>query len=161
MIRAARRARRRRLRSTTGVAQKRSVSRSSRRELGFERRNARGELFIFGAGERGHFTHRLELLARNEVHAGHQALDLALGERFDLAPRAIGKAGRIGHQAREVVQYAAARLWHRGTPGEWKAAYQQCGAPRPLGQDRSSEARYAVSSAFTIALALAKSICPG
>ena len=53
-----------------------------------------------------HFLDRLELFARHDVHAGEQALELGLHHRLDLASRALGEAGGVGDQARQIVKQA-------------------------------------------------------
>src|SRR5580700_9477896 len=71
-----------------------------------------GKLLVLVARPRRHLLDRLELLAGDDVHAGHHPLHLRAGEGLRLTFRAIGKARGVGHETREVVEKAAVGLRH-------------------------------------------------
>ena len=65
---------------------------------------------------------------------------------FDFAPRALGEAGGVGDQARQIVEQAAAGLRHGETPRKrprlamWRGRSRAAQAAAPLSQLRRSAA---------------------
>src|SRR5208283_2602392 len=81
-----------------------------------ERRDPRGKLLVLVPGARRHLFNGLEFLAADDVHAGHHPLHLRAGESLSLPPRAVGKARRVGHEARKIVEETAVGLRHGSAP---------------------------------------------
>src|SRR5215471_1086727 len=90
-------------------------------EFGLERCQASAELFVLLARLGGHLPHRLELLALDHVQLAQQALALGLYHGFEIAPHALGRAGRIGHELGELVKKPVVGLGHGACPLGWQA----------------------------------------
>src|SRR5258705_13775477 len=82
-------------------------------ELGFQRSDARFQRLVFLARQPRHFLDRLELLALDDVEVAQDFFGLVADHRIDLALDALGSAGRVVHQAPDLVEKPIAGLGHR------------------------------------------------
>src|SRR5947207_8685822 len=81
--------------------------------LGFERGNPGLERLVLFARQPGHLLDRFELLALDHVEVAEDALGLMAQHGVELAPHALGDAGRVVHQPRRLVEEPVAGLCHR------------------------------------------------
>src|SRR3954465_1892853 len=100
-------------------------------KLGFERGNPDLERLVFLARQPGHVLDRLELLALDHVEIAEDALGLMAQHRVELAPHALGDAGRVVHQPRRLVKEPIAGLCHRRLRANWSDCTAQTMAIAP------------------------------
>src|SRR6267378_2159861 len=81
--------------------------------LGFKRGNPGLEHLVLFARQPGHLLDRFELLALDHVEVAEDALGLMAQHGVELAPHALGDAGRVVHQPRRLVEEPVAGLCHR------------------------------------------------
>src|SRR5215471_6945511 len=90
--------------------------RRSGTKLRLQRGDAGPQHFAFLAREPGHVLDRLELLALDQVEVAQPLLRLRLEHGVDLALDTLRDAGRIVHQAGDLVEETVAGLGHRQAP---------------------------------------------
>ena len=82
---------------------------------GFEHRDALMQAVILFARLLRHLAHNLEIFALHDAHIVEDPFDLRLHQRIDLAPDALGGAGRIGRKLGEFIKKPGRCRGHGGT----------------------------------------------
>src|SRR5579871_3915728 len=101
-------------------------------QLCLQRGDARLQRLIFLARQPRHVLDRLEFLALHDIEVAQDFFGLVAHEGIDLALDALGRPGRVVHQAANLVEKPITGLGHPSTLRSLNSANKTMAIPLPL-----------------------------
>src|SRR5215467_13918855 len=107
------------------AARARRGGRRSVRKLGLQGRDPCLEGLVLLAGELGHLSHGLKLVAQHDIKIAQDPLSLSPEDSVELPSHALGDACGIIHEPRHIVEKTVRRLRHCSPPSDQGCALRQ------------------------------------